>query len=156
MHARSPQALAYWATFRRSHPKVGEERLYEIFHFGDSEQLASELAALVLAGSKRATASSLWTYEAEGRRPPSPGDMSIVTSWSGQPLCIIETLRIDIRPFRSVDARFAADEGERDGSIASWRLNHARNFERECARVGRPFADDMPGGWEPFRVGDTP
>lgn len=31
---------------------------YEAFHFGDTEALAQELAALVLAGTKRATASA--------------------------------------------------------------------------------------------------
>ncbi|MBS0450830.1 MAG: ASCH domain-containing protein [Proteobacteria bacterium] len=151
----SSQALDYWANFRSEHPQVDEARLYEVFHFGDSEQLASELAELVLAGRKRATASALWTYEAEGRRAPRPGDMSVVTTWSGQPLCIIETLGAEIHPFMAVDAQFAFDEGEGDGSLASWRLGHAGYFERECARLGRPFARDMPVVCERFRLVDV-
>ena len=148
------QALAYWAAFKNSRAGIEQERPYEIFCFGDSEQLADELAALVLAGTKRATASSAWTFEAQGRRIPAPGDLSIVTSWSGQPLCIIETLSVEIRPFLEVDSQFASEEGEGDGSIASWRLNHARYFERECARLGRAFAQNMPVVCERFRLAD--
>ena len=151
----SQQARDYWTRFMRAHADVAEERLYEIFHFGDSQQLANELAALVLSGRKRATASSLWTFEAEGRRPPAAGDLSIVTSWAGEPLCIIETLGVDVRPFAEVDAQFASEEGEGDGSITGWRLVHASYFERECARLGRRFVQSMPVVCERFRLVDT-
>ena len=155
MPGEPSQALAYWASFRGTHPEVERDRLYEVFHFGDSEQMADELSALVLAGTKRATASSLWTFEAQGRRPPARGDMSIVTTLSGQALCIIETVGVETHPFLAVDASFAFDEGEGDRSLASWRRAHARYFERECARLGRPFVQDMPVVCERFRLVDV-
>lgn len=125
---------------------------YEAFHFGDTEALAQELAALVLAGTKRATASAWWSYEAGGRRAPQAGDLSVVTDWHGQPLCVIRSTRVDRIPFDAVPAEFAAAEGEGDGSLAWWRQAHTLYFTRECARLGRAFAPDMPVCCERFEV----
>lgn len=125
---------------------------YEAFSFGDNEALANELAALVLQGRKRATTSAVWTFDAKGKRPPRPGDLSLVTSWSGEPLCVIETQAVDVVPFNAVTAEFAALEGEGDGSLAYWQQAHKEYFTRECARVGRQFTEDMLVACERFEV----
>lgn len=39
---------------------------------------------------------------------------------------------------------YAAREGEGDGSLAYWRESHWAFFSRECARIGREPAPDMP------------
>ena len=148
----SPQCLAYWTRFKAANPTANDSRLYEAFCFGDSEALANELGALVVAGTKRATAGSIWALEAERKTPPKPGDLSIVTTWSGEPLCVIETTHVDIVPFSEVGAEFAATEGEGDGSLAYWRCAHTSYFSRECARLGREFTSDMPVVCERFKV----
>lgn len=147
-----PRYLDFWNAFAATDPAADESRFYEAFFFGDSEALADELAALVLQGTKRATAGSVWSYEAEGRRVPAPGDLSIVTNWAGEPLCVIETRSVEILPFNEVTAEFAAVEGEGDGSLAYWTQGHRRYFERECARAGREFAEDMMVACERFEV----
>ncbi len=87
-----PSHLArFWRRFVAVAGPVDDTRFYEAFSFGDSPAMADELAALVLRGTKRATAGSLWSFEAHGKRLPVPGDLSIVTGGSGAPLCIIET-----------------------------------------------------------------
>lgn len=134
---------ALWREFANAVGGADEEHFYESFFFGDSEAMASELAALVLEGRKRATAAALWAYEAEGRRLPRPGDLSIVTDWAGQPLCIIETQSVEVVPFGDVTAEFAAAEGEGDGSLAFWRQAHEDFFSRECAAVGMQFNESM-------------
>jgi uncharacterized protein YhfF len=148
----TPQCLAYWARFKAVNPSVSDSRLYEAFCFGDSEGLANELGALVVAGTKRATTGSLWALEAARKSPPQPGDLSIVTTWSGEPLCVIETTHVEIIPFSEVGAEFAANEGEGDGSLAYWRSAHASYFGRECARIGRHFSSEMPVVCERFKV----
>jgi uncharacterized protein YhfF len=148
----TPEAEMYWAHFKATNPSIDDSRLYEAFCFGDSEALAEELGALVVAGSKRATAGSAWSLEAEGKSPPKPGDYSIVTTWAGQPLCIVQTISIEIIPFISVSADFAATEGEGDGSLEFWRSAHTAYFERECIRLGRTFTDDMPVVCERFQI----
>jgi len=147
-----PQAVICWAHFKSRNPSVDDSRLYDVFCFGDSEALADELGSLVVAGTKRATAGSIWSLEAEGKSPPRPGDYSIVTTWSGRPLCIIETLSIEIIPFKSVGADFASTEGEGDGSLQFWRNAHKAYFSRECGRLGRAFSEDMPVVCERFQI----
>ena len=91
--------IAFWSDFTITIRDVDESRFYEAFCFGDSEVLADELAALVLAGTKRATAGSLWSYEASGRSPPTVGALSVVTNWAGTPLCVIETQSVEVGAF---------------------------------------------------------
>jgi uncharacterized protein YhfF len=105
-----------------------------------------------VAGRKRATASLVWAYTAEGQRLPQPGDLSVVTRFSGEPVCVIETRRVEIVPFRRVGAEFAATEGEGDGSLAYWRRVHDDYFRRECARLGRAFHEDVAVVCEEFEV----
>ncbi len=148
-----PEHLAgFWRDFAAAAGPVDEARFYEAFCFGDSDALADELAALVLSGRKTATAASVWSFEARGASLPRPGELSIVMSSAQQPLCVIETLRIEVMPFHAVDAAFAAAEGEGDGSLAFWRDAHASYFSRECAAAGRQFSPAMPVACEQFRV----
>jgi uncharacterized protein YhfF len=147
-----PQMADFWHAAVQAGSGVDESRFYETFSFGDSEALANSLADLVLTGVKRATAGSVWSCEAEGKRLPAPGDLSIVTDWSGRPLCIIETLAVDVVAFDAVTAEFAAAEGEGDGSLSFWRSAHEAYFTRECAGAGRRFSADMPVACERFRV----
>lgn len=147
-----PAIQDFWSAFVAQAGGVDEGRFYEAFAFGDSQELADSLAELVMRGVKRATAGSLWAFEVENKPLPKPGDLSVVTDWRANPLCIIETLSVDIVPFEAVTAEFAATEGEGDGSLESWRQGHARYFTRECARIGRSFTETMPVACERFRV----
>lgn len=147
-----PPLLDFWTRFSRAVGGADEARFYEAFYFGDNEALANELAALVLAGRKRATAGSVWSFEAEGKRLPRPGDLSVVTNWAGEPLCVIETLTVELLPFNEVTAAFAAIEGEGDGSLAYWQDGHRQYFTRECHRAGREFTEGMQVACECFKV----
>ncbi|MCD2164861.1 ASCH domain-containing protein [Comamonas koreensis] len=101
-----------WSAFSLEQGGIPEERFYEAFGFGDSPALADELGQLVLSGIKRATAGSVWSYESSGKGVPKPGDLSVVTDSNDIPLCIIETVQVDIVPFSAVTEEFAATEGE--------------------------------------------
>jgi uncharacterized protein YhfF len=148
----SERARSFWAEFLAVAGGDASARFYESFHFGDSEALADELAALVLAGTKRATAGLLWSYEAEGKPLPVSGHLSIVERWSGEPVCIIETASVAVLPFEEVGPEFAATEGEGDGSLEYWRRGHRAYFGRECARIGRQPSASMPVVCECFKV----
>lgn len=148
-----PAHLAdFWYAFAKSLGSVDATRFYDVCVFGDSEDLANELAELVVRRIKRATAGSVWSYEDEGKRIPVPGDLSIVTNWAGSPLCIIETESVEVVPFSEVSSEFAATEGEGDGSLSFWREAHRLYFTRECARAGRQFSEDMLVACERFQV----
>ena len=143
---------AYLATLSPEAARLAQARFYEAFHFDDNEQSCTELAALVLAGAKRATTGSLWVLEAAGKPVPRVGDVNIVTAWDGAPLCVIETTAVDVVAFEDVTAEFAAREGEGDRSLATWRRDHWAFFGRECARIGRTREARMPCVCEDFRV----
>ncbi len=148
-----PTAIAaYWKRFSAATGNTDSTRFYDVAYFGDSEALANALADLVLKGIKRATAGSLASFEHEGKRPPRPGDFSIITNWAGAPLCVIETTRVDVVPFDQVTAEFAATEGEGDGSLEYWRAAHTAFFSRECARIGEVFSESMLIACELFHV----
>lgn len=150
---RIPSNVAeFWAAFCAEVGEDRSDRFFEAFHFADNEATANELAELVLAGVKLATASLLWSFENAGGSPPTPGALSVVTNWDGRPTCVIETVKVEVLPFEQVTAAFAAIEGEGDGSLEYWRRAHWAYFGRECARVGREPSLAMPVACEQFQV----
>ncbi len=130
-------------------PKVDR---YEVWHFCDSQEPADNLVQLVLQGIKTATCGLVWSYEADREKLPEKGDLSIITDWEGQPLCIIETTHAAIKPFNEVVAKHAYEEGEGDRSLDYWRRVHWEVFSRECASLGKEPAENMPLLCEQFRV----
>lgn len=125
---------------------------YDSWHFGTPGAMADKLVALVLAGPKRATAGSLWTYEHDGDIVPTPGDFSVVTDGCGVARCVLRTVHVDIVPFNEVGPEFAAAEGEGDLTLEYWREGHWRYFTRELATFGRTPEPDMPIVCERFEV----
>ena len=142
----------FWSAFLTTTGRPRATPLYEVFHFGDREALATSLADLVRRGEKTATASLLWECEAEGKRPPQAGDLSVVASWDGRPLCVIETVDVQVHVFEDVGAEFAAAEGKGDGSLTFWREAHWSYFGRVCERLGRQRSMRMVVVCERFRV----
>jgi GrpB-like predicted nucleotidyltransferase (UPF0157 family)/uncharacterized protein YhfF len=125
------------------------------FSFGDTPALADELGTLVKAGRKRATASLPVEFTSAGDPLPAVGDVGIVLSGGGVPLAIIELVEVRQLPFRDVDAAFAADEGEGDGSLESWRDAHRRYFGRVAARAGLRFDETTTVICQRFRLVGT-
>jgi uncharacterized protein YhfF len=125
---------------------------YEAWHFCNDEASANSLAKLVFDTTKTATASLVWSYEAENSSIPQPGDLSIITLWDETPVCIIQTTEISIHPFIEVPASFAYDEGEGDRSLDYWRDVHTHFFTEECIAIGRNPEPDMPVVCERFKV----
>ena len=150
----NPRVQAFWckylATLGEHHPH--RHLTPEVFAFGDTPELADELAALVLAGVKRATASLAIEFSAVGEPLPAPGDVCIVLRGNGLPAAIIERTGVVRVLFGDVDAAFAAREGEDDGSLATWRANHRDYFARVCARLGGAFDDRTPVLCQSFEV----
>jgi len=142
----------FWQSFVRSRAEGPTPRLFEAFHFDDNEKSANHLARLVLAGTKRATATLAWSFEAKSAPMPGVGALSVVTDFARTPLCVIETRRVDVVAYDAVSEEFAAIEGEGDGSLRYWREAHWVYFGRECARIGRERDSRMPVVCERFEV----
>jgi uncharacterized protein YhfF len=145
---------AYWQTFLSTLPPDSPYRTktYVAEGWGDSPALADELGALIVRGTKTATCSALWEWEAEGNPIPQAGLITIALDGRGQPLCIVETVEVSIRKYKEVDAAFARQEGEGDLSLNYWREAHRSYFSRVLPKIGMQFSEDMPLVCERFRV----
>lgn len=144
-----PEALrGFWEEARSAMSLPAEPA--GAFAFGDSRELADELAELVVNGPKRATAGLMVGFEHDAQPVPKPGQHWIVLDGRGSPVCIIRTVEVRIGPLSSVDATFAWDEGEGDRTLASWKQAHERYFRRRCAVLGVPFSPDLETAFERF------
>ena len=145
---------AYWSGYLETLPAGSPMRdeQYVAEGWGDSPRLADELGTLIVTGAKTATCSALWEYEAEGSALPEAGSKTIVLDGQDDPLCIVETTEVVVRPYDEVDAKFAYEEGEGHRSLEYWRDAHWRFFSRTLPTIGKEPSVDMPLVCERFRV----
>lgn len=72
---------------------------------------------------------------------PKEGDLSVITNFYGQPLCIIEITKSD-----------AQIEGEGDKSLRYWRNVHKEFFSKELQEYSLQFNKNMLVVFEEFTV----
>ncbi|MEQ1922475.1 MAG: ASCH domain-containing protein [Pyrinomonadaceae bacterium] len=128
----------FWANCC-SETGVSPDEPYQVWYFGNSPEMALELAALVISGKKFATASLAAVNEIKPHEAPIMNGYSVVTDFDGKPMCVIQTTEIHHLPFNEVDPQFAADEGEGDQSLEYWHDVHTQYFLREAAELGIEF-----------------
>jgi uncharacterized protein YhfF len=149
-----PEAVAaFWAAYVAASGVRGEP--LEAFGFGDSAEMADDLADLVLAGTKRATAGAVRDFAAgtaTGSAQPQVGDHSVVLRGDGTPAAVIRTTHVRVGPLSSVDEHFAWDEGEGDRTLDWWLAAHRRYFRRTFAARGWEYDDDLEAFFERFVV----
>jgi uncharacterized protein YhfF len=150
MLPRSSDTDAFWQTFRR-YAGVDHDN-YIVASFGDSPDMATELADLVIAGINRATASLARDYGDDREPMPKPGDFVIMLDGGGRPRFIWRTTEVMIKPLSEVDEAFAWDEGEGDRTRDWWMAAHRRYFARQASREGFQFEDDIVTVFERFEV----
>ena len=131
---------------------VGTALPSSVEQFGDSKELADELIALVLAGTKRATAAAVVEFERAGESIPEPGGLWIACDGSGIPRALLRTTEVRVGPLSSVDQAFAWDEGEGDRTRHWWFDAHERFFRRFLPTIGETFSADLPTVFERFEV----
>ena len=103
--------------------------------------LRDRLTALVLAGTKQATAGLVADYIVEGDRIPRPGDREVVIDSDLRPVAIIETTRCEVTTISRVTDEFARAEGEGFADAADWRSAHERFWGSYLEDVRRDLGD---------------
>jgi len=141
----------FWQEFLASANLDSSTKYIECFHFDLTEEWANKLLALVLAGKKKATASSLHYFTKTGRRLPQVGDYAIVTDWDKNPRCVIKTTAVTILPFNEITFDICKREGE-DDTLASWQEGHRHFFTEDGKAEGYAFSETMPVVFEDFAV----
>lgn len=141
----------YWQKFLNETGQDMSLKYYECFHFDLTEKTANGLLNLVLAGIKKATASSLFYFEKNNIPLPTVGEYSIITDWSGIPRCIIKTTQVQTVLFKDMIYEICKREGE-DDTLKSWQDNHIKFFTEEGKIEGYSFSWEMPVVFEDFEV----
>ncbi len=150
--AKPAEVDAFWQRFLAATGRADDTPQPEAWPFGDSVELADELLALVLDGTKRATAGAVAEHEAESDPLPEVGDLEIAMDGAMRPRVVLQFTDVRVGPLSSVDDRFAYDEGEGDRSRAYWLDAHTNFFQRFLPTLGIEFDPDMPTVFQRFDV----
>ena len=150
---KTPAVKALWQAFLDSLPEGAEcPAEYSAWGFGNTPEMADELGALVVEGTKTATASLMFWYEEKNEPMPKVGDYSVILDGRGEPMCITRITRLDQVPYKDVGEEMAYLEGEGDRSLAYWRRVHRDFFTGELSAIGETFSEDMVILCEHFEV----
>ncbi|MGM9597254.1 MAG: ASCH domain-containing protein [Eubacteriales bacterium] len=115
---------------------------YEAWAFCGGGSIANELAALVLAGTKTATSSSLIAFETDAEPLPKPGCYSVILYEDGSAAAVIRDTKVSLVPFNEVSAEHAFKEGEGTRTLAEWREIHKRAFTPDYLAAGKEFDEN--------------
>lgn len=119
-------------------PRVDDMRTLEL---GTPGSLRDRLSALVLAGTKTATATLLAEYAEEEEALETPGEVLALLGSHGTVLAELRVTAVTTVPFGEVPWSFAEAEGEGYSDVAHWRRVHADYWQDS---EGRVISDDTP------------
>lgn len=148
-----PEAVeAFWDRYLAATQQDPEQPFDDVGSFGDTVDMADELLALVLEGTKQATASAVAEYQVEDAPLPEVDDRWIACDGAGVPVAVIRTIEVRVGPLSTVDDAFAFDEGEGDRSREYWVNAHTQFFRRLYRTLDLDFHDDIDVVFERFEV----
>lgn len=151
-HTFQAKVTDFWQRFLQNHPGLPADLMYEEpWAFGNSSEMAEELAQLVLIGKKTATTSAAELYTIENEPLPKADTYSILLNGQQEPCAVIYTETVTIISFDKVTAAFAYKEGEGDRSLAYWREVHEAFFRQAYQAAGLAFDHQIPCVCETFR-----
>ena len=133
--------------------RVYPERAHQWFDpmiIGSTKDHADAGADAILAGTKTATSSLPSDFA--GGTLPFVGALSVVFDGGGRPRAIVETERVELRPFGSADDSFAAAYGEGERTLSWFRRVMGEWYRGRHAAAGATFDDDTVLVFEWFRV----
>ena len=102
--------------------------------------LRDQLIAAILDGTKTTTTGLVDDYERDGEPVPRPGDREVVIDSAGEPVALIEIVKVRVVRVGDVDLAHAVGEGEGYASVADWRAGHEAYWHSDAMRtcVGDP------------------
>ncbi|WP_085994190.1 ASCH domain-containing protein [Oceanobacillus senegalensis] len=139
-----------WESYQKINPDAPEN--YEAWAFGDSQEMADELAKLVIEGKKTATASNYTLYELENEPLPYVGLHNIILDGDGEAVAILVTTSVEVVSFAEVTKEHAYLEGEGDRTLEYWREVHETFFKKEFENINQDFTYNMPVVCERFKL----
>ncbi|MBY0098393.1 ASCH domain-containing protein [Mesobacillus maritimus] len=142
--------IQLWEEYRKMEPNSPTD--YVAWAFGNTKEMADDLAQLVVEGTKTATASNYLLYELENEALPYVGMYNIILDGNGEAVAIAVTTSVVVVPFDEVSEEHAYLEGEGDRTLTYWRDVHEDFFTNELEGVNREFHHKIPVVCERFEV----
>ena len=105
---------------------------------GTPGEMRTRLNALILAGTKRATAGLLSEYEAEGEPIEHVGELLALVDDDLRRIATLRVMRVEVSRFAEVPDGFALAEGEGDRDGDEFRAGHLRFWTSQ----GESITDD--------------
>ena len=135
-----------WQAYKILNQTIGDK--IDAWAFGVE---ADYLAELVLMGQKTATSSAFDLYAVGNEPLPKENELSVILDSKENAICIIETTKVEVIPFKEVSKDHAYKEGEGDKSLAYWRQVHEDFFTEWMREAGLTFTPDSKVVLEEFR-----
>ena len=105
---------------------------------GTPGEMRTRLNALIVAGTKRATAGLLSEYEAEGEPIEHVGELLALVDDDLRRIATLRVMRVEVSRFAEVPDGFALAEGEGDRDGDEFRAGHLRFWTSQ----GESITDD--------------
>lgn len=141
-------AKQLWYSFINIHSQY-KNAPYTAWQFGTEADLLAELTA---KGIKTATTSGYDLYEREKESLPLEGEFNVILNQDNQAVCITQTIKVYVVPFKEVTREHAYKEGEGDRSLDYWRKVHIEFFTKYYTENDVTFNDDSLVVCEEFEV----
>ena len=120
-----------WGDYLDKHLEDAFHEAPKTIHFFDNEKDANESVKLVNKGIKKATSDSLIAIQCRNEKLPKIGDFTVVTDWNGKAQCIVKTIKVQLKPFFSINEQYAKIEGEGDKSLTHWKKIYLEYYTKE-------------------------
>lgn len=111
-----------------------------VAEYGTPWPLRDRLVAAILSGRKTATSSLYEEYRRFGEDLPQVGQREIVVDSHQHPVCLTETVAVEVLPVSGISLDFALAEGEGFTSVEHWWQAHLVFWSSEDYRthLGQP------------------
>ena len=119
-----------WQAYKILNQTIGDK--IDAWAFGVE---ADYLAELVLMGQKTATSSAFDLYAVGNESLPKENELSVILDSKENAICIIETTKVEVIPFKEVSEDHAYKEGEGDRRLTYWRELHETSLANGCMRL---------------------
>lgn len=119
-----------WQAYKILNQTIGDK--IDAWAFGVE---ADYLAELVLMGQKTATSSAFDLYAVGNEPLPKENELSVILDSKENAICIIETTKVEVIPFKEVSENHAYKEGEGDRTLAYWQKLHETSLANGCMRL---------------------
>jgi uncharacterized protein YhfF len=151
-NSESTVTLNFWNDFITNFPEYKHHSIPISDHFCNDKINTDICADLVLKGVKRASCGLKIMYDLKKEFFPEINELTIITNWDKQPICVVKTIDLSFRKFKDIDAEWAKYEGEGDQSLEQWKETHSDYFQKQLDDFGLVFTESVELICERFEV----